>query len=296
MEIVFLGTGAMVPTEKRSQVATLVSIGKENILVDCGEGTQRQFRLAKISPIKLSRILITHWHGDHVVGLPGLLQTMKKGGYVNRLHLYGPKGTSKFFNHMTQSFLFYARPLIHVEEVSGGTVFETEDFIVKAKSVNHSCPCLAYSFIENDKLNIDKTYLKKKGIKSNPLLKDLKEKKDIVIKGEKISWKKATKLVKGRKITFILDTAYTDSVVSFAKDSDILVCEATHMQDLAEKSKKYKHLTSQQAATIAKKSKVKKLVLTHFSQRYTSVNDLLKEAKKVFKNTVCAEDFMKIKL
>jgi ribonuclease Z len=294
MKITFLGTGSMIPTKERNHTSILISYKTENILIDCGEGTQKQFRIAKISPSKITKILITHWHGDHVIGLPGLIQTLEKNEYSKTLEIYGPKGTKKYFKNMFKGFIFKQTIKIKIHEINQGKFFENEDFEIHAIKLEHSCLCLGYSFIEKNKRKINLNYMKKFKLTRHPILKKLQEGKDIEWKGKKIKAKLATTIKKGKKLTIILDTKYTDNAVKLSKNSDILICEATHLDELKEKTEKYKHLTTKQAAKIAKKANVKKLILTHFSQRYKESKNLLKEAKSVFKNTKIAEDFMVI--
>lgn len=296
MQLTFLGTGSMIPTIERNHTSMLLSYKNENILIDCGEGTQKQLRLAKISPAKITRILITHWHGDHILGLPGLLQTLQANEYRKILYIYGPINSKEYLNSLLSGFISNLIINIKLKEITSSIVEETREFQIKSSQLTHNCPCLGYSFIEKDKRNIDIDYLKKFNLTKHPILKQLQQGKDIEWKGIKIEVDKATKIKKGRKITFILDTAPTDNAVELAKDSDILVAESTHLDELKEKSNKYKHLTSKQSALIAKKAKVKKLILTHFSQRYKETSKLLKEAKSIFKNTIAAKDLMKIEI
>ena len=282
----------MIPTKERNHTAILISYKTENILVDCGEGTQKQFRIAKISPAKITKILITHWHGDHVIGLPGLIQTLEKSEYSKTLEIYGPKGTKKYFRNMFRGFIFKQKIKIKFHEITQGKFFENEDFELHAANLEHSCPCFGYSFIEKDKRKINLKYLKKFKLVKHPILKNLQKGRDIEWKGKKIKAKLATTIKKGKKMAIILDTKLTNNAVKLAKNSDLLICEATHLDELKVKTEKYKHLTTKQAAGIAKKAKVKTLILTHFSQRYKGSENLLKEAKSVFKNTKIAEDFM----
>ena len=291
MKITFLGTGSMVPTSERNHTSILLSYKNENILVDCGEGTQRQLRLAKTSTAKITKILITHWHGDHVLGLPGLLQSMYKNHFQGVLEVYGPKGTKSFFDKMLKCFYVDLRMNIKVKEVKNGTFFENRDFLLKSIELNHAVPCVGYSFIEEDKRNINKKYLKKFNLKNNPIIARLKEGKDITWNRKKIKSKNSVVFSKGKKISFILDTGLTNNIIKLARDSDILICESTLSHELEKKAEEYRHLTAKQAGMIAKKSRSKELILTHFSQRYKDVNVLLKEAKSVFKNAKAAEDF-----
>jgi len=296
MELTFLGTASMVPTTERNHSATFLSYNTHGILFDCGEGTQRQFRFAKLKPSKITKILITHWHGDHVLGLPGLLQTMASSGYVGTLELYGPKGSKAFLKKMMSSFKVEAKVKVKVKDVTKGVFFENDDFILEALPTKHSVPGLAFSFTEKDKRKINLKYLKKFGLAKNPILRNLQKGKDIVWQGKKIKADKATILIKGKKVTYITDTKYFDGLVSLALNSDLLICESTLADEFKERAIKCCHMTSSQAASIAKKAKVKKLFLTHFSQRYKSVSLLKQEAKKTFKNVDTAKDFLNVKV
>lgn len=296
MKITFLGTGCMVPTKERNQVAMLLSYKTDNILIDCGEGTQRQMRIKKIKPSKITKILITHWHPDHVLGLPGLLNTMGKDGYNKVLEIYGPKGTKKYIENIHGCFVKQTDVKYRVKEIDEGIFYENEDFKLESFKLNHSCLCLGYNFIEKDKRKINMDYLKKFNVKPGPLLKKLQKGESINHEGKNVDVKKATELKKGKKISIVIDTLPTEKIIKMAKDAEVLICEATHLDDIKEKSEKYKHMTAKQAAEIAKKAKVKKLILTHYSQRYKDIDVIKKEASNVFKNVICSKDFMELTL
>ena len=185
---------------------------------------------------------------------------------------------------------------IKINEINQGEIFKNKDFYVEAKELEHSTKVYGYSFVENDKRKINLSYLKKFELKKHPLLGELQRGNDIVYNNKKIKAKDATILVKGKRLTIITDTRYCDNAVKLAKDSDLLICECTFSKELKDKAKEYCHLTTEDAATIAKKSGSNKLILTHFSQRYPNVDFLVKEAKKIFKNTIDAKDFMKVKI
>jgi ribonuclease Z len=294
MEVMFLGTSGMHPTKDRNLFSVLIRYKSENILLDCGEGTQRQMRIAGFKSPKISKILITHLHGDHINGLPGLLQNLKANQYSKRLEIYGPKGLKYLMNSI---FKIIGEKLdINVVEIKNGIVFKEDDFYVEARELKHSTKVYGYSFIENDKRKMNLDYLKKFGLTKHVLFGDLQRGNDIVHEGKKIKVKDATNLIKGKKLSLIVDTVYCDDCVKLAKDADLLICESTFGSELKDKAKEFKHLTSVDAATIAKKAKVKKLILTHFSQRYGNTDILLNEAKKVFKNSFTAKDFMEIKI
>ena len=291
IKVTFLGTSYNIPTAKRNHTSIFLNYKGENILVDCGEGTQRQFRKAKLNPCKLTRILITHIHGDHILGLPGLMQTLSLSNYNKTLFIYGPKGIKLFIERMMKAFIFELNYNVKVLEVQG-KFFENEDFYLEAKRVVHGVPCNAYSFNEKSKLRIDKTKIKKSGLPSSELMGKLKLGKNVVYKGKKYLAKNLTFMQKGKKISFVLDALFDKKIISFVKESDLLICEATFHSEIKEDAKKKKHLTAEQAGEIAKKSKSKKLLLTHISQRYENdLPKLLKDARKKFKNTSIVHDF-----
>ncbi len=293
IKAIFLGTSDAIPSAERNHTSILLEYKDENILIDCGEGTQRQFRKAELNPNKITRILITHWHGDHTLGIPGLLETLSFSDYNKTLFIYGPKGTKEFMNQVLKTFVFHENFKIEVEEVSG-KFFETEDFYLEAQKMSHGVPCNAYNFIEKDKIRIDKKKLEKTKIQG-PILQKLKQGKDIVFEGKKYPAKNLTYKEGGKKISFVLDTSFNDAIIPFVKNSDLLVCESTFGEELADKAKEYHHLTSKQAGEIAKKSNSKKLILTHISQRYSKDNKaILNSAKKIFKNTTLAKDFDRV--
>ena len=291
IKITFLGTSYALPTAKRNHTAILLNYNGENILVDCGEGTQRQFRKAKLNPCKLTRILITHIHGDHVLGLPGLLETLSLNEYNKTLFIYGPKGIKIFFKNMEKTFRLKPNYKIKIEEVDG-KFFETDDFYLESKKMTHGIPCNAYSFVKKVQIRIDKEKLKKTKLPFSQLLQKLKHGKNVSYQGKKYLAKNLTFMEKGKKVSFILDTSFNKGISTFVNDSDLLICEATFDSKLESKAKEKKHLTSEQAGKIAKESKSKKLILTHISQRYEkNLNKLLNDAKKVFKNSQIANDF-----
>jgi ribonuclease Z len=296
IKITFLGTSASIPTAHRNSTSVLLNYNEENILVDCGEGTQRQFRKARLNPCKLTRVLISHWHGDHILGIPGLLQTLALSDYKKTLFIYGPKGTKTFMKNLFNTFVFREKYSIKIDEVDG-KFFETKDFFLESKKMTHGIPCNAYSFIKKGQIKIDKKKLKKSNLPSGPLLQKLKQGKSIVYKGKKYLAKNLIYREEDKKISFVFDTSMNKRIVPFVKDSDLLICGANFGSELEDKAKEYKHLTAKQAAEIAKKSNSKKLVLTHISQRYDKkLKNLLSDARKIFKNSFLAKDFDVLKI
>lgn len=297
IDIMFLGTSHAVPTKEKNQTSILVRYGSEGILVDCGEGTQRQFKIAGLSPTKITRILISHWHGDHILGLPGLLQTLALGNYSKTLEIYGPRGTKEFMARILNMFVFREKIKVNVHEITEGIFFDNKDFYLEAKKMKHQAPCLAYSFVEKKKFRIDMAALKKVGFKEGPWLKQLQEGKDSKVDGKTVSFKKYTKEVPEKRVSFILDTALNENCLEISKNADLLISEACFLKSEEKLAEEREHLTAEQIANVAKKAKVKKLVITHISQRYDRREKIvLEEAKKIFKNSELAKDFMKISL
>lgn len=295
VSIKFLGTGNAVPTKLRNHTAILVTIGNENILVDCGEGTQRQFMYANLSPTKITKLLVTHWHGDHILGIPGLLQTLAMSEYSKTLHIYGPKGTNYFMNLMSELFKDFKLNL-KVEEITS-TAKSFGQLQIESEEMLHDAATNAYAIILKDRVHLDKKKLKKYKLPNSPILKELQNGRNIVFNGKTIKASSITYREKGKKIAIILDTGMTPNAIQIANNADVLICEATFSKEEEAQAKEYRHLTAEQAATIAKKAKVKKLILTHISQRYEHNTKIIeKEAKKIFKNTSVVKDLDEIKV
>ena len=295
IKVIFLGTSDAIPSAERNHTSILLEYKNEAILIDCGEGTQRQLRKAKLNPNKITKILITHWHGDHVLGLPGLLQTLAFSDYNKTLHIYGPRGTKEFMKAILRTFAFQGKYKINVEEVEN-KFFENNEFYLEAEKMFHGMPCNAYAFVIKGRLRIDKKKLEKTKLKG-PILKKLKEGKDVTYNGRRYLAKNLTYEEHGKKISFVFDTSFNKNIVPFVKNSDLLVCESTFGVELEDKAEKYRHLNVKQTAEIAKKSKSKKLILTHISQRYNkNPKRILDAAKKIFKNSVLVKDLDEIEV
>ena len=294
----FLGTGSAIPTARRNHPAVLLRYKAESVLIDCGEGTQRQFRKAHLNPCKITKILISHWHGDHVLGLPGLLQTMMLNGYNKKLEIYGPKGTSakvrQFFDLLGRK----GQDLdVKVKGVSRGKIVDEGDFYIEVAEMDHDAPAVAYSFVVKEKMRLDKAKLKKMKVPNSPLVGELVKGKTVEIGGKKINGKKLMYKEDARKVVVVMDTRYNEGAVKLAKGADLLISEATYSKEEQEIADEYGHLSSVGAAKIAKKAKVKGLVLMHLSQRYEAIPKvILKEAKEVFKDVIIPEDLDEVEL
>ena len=226
--------------------------------------------------MKISKIFITHFHGDHILGLPGLIQSMNFRGRDKKLTIYGPKG----LNVLKESIfsLGYCKIEFPIEfiEIGSEIVEKTEDYIIKSQEVNHLVPSLAYSIEELKKPR----FLRQKAIELGK-----------IIKPEQVLGPPR----KGRKITYSGDTTPCEEMVELAKDSTLLIHESTYVKEDSDKAEENYHSTSSDAASIAKKSNSKKLILTHISTRYQNTDQLLNEALEIFENTEIAKDLKTIK-
>ena len=300
LRVVFLGTSGAIPTLERSLPAVLVQRGNEQLLFDCGEGVQRQMIRAKAGFHKKMKVFLSHLHGDHVLGLPGLLQTMALMDRTKKVEVYGPEGTVAFLKCVSETLRFGLTFPVEMHEVrDGGVVCSETDYTVEAAWANHVTPSLAYAFLEKPRPG--KFYPEKAtalGVPKGLLWSKLQHGESVavldgrVVKPEEV----AGQARRGRKIVYSGDTRPFKGFAKFATRADLVVHEATFDDALAEKAELDGHSTPSQAALQAKRAKAKMLVLTHVSARYTDAGLLLEQAEKVFPNTVVAEDFMVLEL
>jgi ribonuclease Z len=296
MELTFLGTTCMVPTKERNHTSILLRFNEEGLLFDCGEGTQRQIKIANHKITEVTKLFITHWHGDHVLGIPGLIQSLGSSQYNGKLKIYGPKGTKTYMKNMLKAFVFDNRVDFEVIEVKKGTFIDTDNYKIEAYELEHGITTLGYKFIEKDRRRINIGYIKKEGIPEGPILGKLQKGEEVMYKGKNISPEKATYIVLGKKIAFMFDTGYSKNCFKIAEDSDVLISDATFASTHEEKADLRGHLTGLQAGQIASQSNVKLLILTHFSTRYKTPEEVENDAKLAFSNVRSAYDFMKLKV
>lgn len=300
MKLVFLGTAGMVPTKHRNVQSIYIDYNGEGILLDCGEGTQRQITLAGLNAQKIQKILISHWHGDHVSGLVGIIQTI--GNFAaegKKIKLFGPVGTKKHFHHLMNSCLFETKLEIEIVELKPKgleTFYENDDYLLQVAPLDHSVPCVGYRFVKKERRKILPKKITAVGLAKGPLVGDLQAGKEVVVNGKTIRPEDVSLLEDAHSLAFIFDTKICDACYELADSADVLVSEATFLDELEQKAEETKHLTAKQAAQIASQSGVQKLILTHFSQRYKDVGVLEEDAKKLYENVICAYDFMKYTL
>jgi len=300
LKVVFLGTAGSVPTPKRSLPAVLIQRNGEQIMFDCGEGTQRQMMKAKTGFHRKMKVFVTHMHGDHILGLPGLLQTMALLDREKKLDVYGPSGIKRFLEDIRETVQFVLTFPVEIHEIyEAGVVCEEPEYAVQAVWANHVIPSLAYALVEKPrpgKFNPEKA--KALGIPEGTLWSKLQHGHEVKLRNGRVVKPEDVlgPLRPGRKIVYTGDTRPFKGFVKFAAGADLLIHDATLDDVLAERAEEDGHSTPDQAAKHAKKAKVKQLVLTHVSARYDDVSILLEQARKIFKNTQMAEDFMEIEI
>lgn len=300
LEVIFLGTGSAAPTPERWHPSVALRYEGEVMLFDCGEGAQMRLHEAGISPVKVDRIFVTHWHGDHFFGLPGLLYSMAMDKRTRTVEIYGPAGTKKLMRHI----LALGPPLgfpVLVKEINAKKkakiVCTGDGYQILSVNSTHQVPSVAYCFHEFDRAKVSPELLEKAGLPSGNYLRRLKElKTPVSIKGRTIRPEDILVVKKGRKIVYTGDTTERPEIEALAKEADLLIHEATFLSDMKQKAHDYKHSTAAGAATLAGRANVKKLVLMHFSKRYRDTAPILREAKAVFGNTIIANDLMRLKI
>ncbi len=286
----------MVPTKERNQMGVLLSYKTHGILFDCGEGIQRQLKIADERITKVTKILISHWHSDHVLGIPGLIQTLSASEYPHTLEIYGPKGTKKRIEKMFEAFVFDREIDIIIKEIKDGIFFENEDFTIEALPLEHGIDCLGFRFAEKPKRKMNLALLKKQGVPDGPLVGELQKGNSVTIGSRRIAPDDVSSTVPGKSMSYVTDTRLCTNCYTLAKNADILICESTYGSKLKEKADEHFHMTAQEAALLASKANAKKLILAHFSARYKTTDELLEEAKTYFDSVVCAYDLLRVKI
>lgn len=300
LRVVFLGTAGSIPTPQRSLPAIAVQRKGEVILFDCGEGTQRQMVRAGTSFHRKTKVFITHMHGDHVLGLPGLFQTMSLLDREKKLEVYGPPGIKMFVETTQQTVQFTRTFPIKVSEIENAHIIcDEKEYEVHAIQVNHVIPSLAYALTEKTrpgKFHPEKALAL--GVPEGSLWSKLQHGSAVeLLNGRVVNPEEVLGPPRsGRKIVYTGDTRSVKKLAEFAENADLLIHEATFDDELEEKAREDGHSTPSQAAETAKKAETKRLVLTHISARYRDSSLLLEQAKKVFPRVDVAEDFMEISI
>ncbi len=293
IKITFLGTSGSTPTKERSLPGVSIEYDGSVYLFDCGEGVQRQLMLYSINPSRIRCIFITHMHGDHVIGVAGLIRTLALNKRTEPLHIYVPEGEQEKLRPLVDFDRAYIPYRIVIVGVKSGRVASGRGFTVSALRLRHSVPTYGYVFKEDGRHRFNKARCIKLGIKGS-MFSDLERKGAIMVGKKKVRLEDVSDYAEGRKVAYITDTRPVSGAAMAASGADIMIHEATYADSLKALAKERMHSTAFESAGVANKAKAKKLVIFHMSARYKKPDDLLKDARRAFRNTSVAYDGMVI--
>lgn len=291
-DLIILGCSSQQPTRFRNHGAYLFRWNEEGLLFDPGEGTQRQFIFANVAPPVVTRIFISHFHGDHCLGLGSILMRLNLDKVTHPIHCYYPASGKKYFDRLRFGTIYHET--IHVVEhpVSApGIVHDDGKFKIEAAFLDHGVENIGWRITEPDSIKFDKAKLDEFGIKG-PLVRELQAKKHLNVKHQIVNLEDVSWIRKGDSIAIIIDTRFCQNALNLAKNARMVLCESTYLEEHHDLAYKHYHLTARQAATIAKEAGANELILTHFSARYINLRSFEVEARAVFPNTHVAEDFL----
>lgn len=289
-DLIILGCSSQQPTRKRNHGAYLIRWNGEGLLFDPGEGTQRQFIFANVAPTCVNRIFISHFHGDHCLGLGSMLMRLNLDKVAHPVHCYYPQSGQVYFDRLRHGTIYHQTIQIIEHPIKEqGVVIEDEHFCIEAFYLTHGVDNLGWRITEPDILKFDKSKLAAAGVKGSDV-RLLEEKGEIQIGGKRIRLKDVSEVRPGVVLAVAIDTLPCQAVVDLASGAKLFLCESTYLEAHRELAEKHHHLTAKQAAELAKAAGVEMLVLTHFSARYQEEEDFAREAKSIFPNTIAAED------
>jgi ribonuclease Z len=299
LRIIFLGTGGSLPTRNRNPSAVLVNRKGELILFDCGEGTQQQMMRAKTGMMSLSSIFISHFHADHFLGIPGLIQTMSFMGRKEPLTIYGPENTKEFTELFKALGYFNLKYEIRGVQLKPGEIVDKGEYVIQALETDHSIPSFGYALIEKPRpgrFNREKAI--ELGISPGPLFSKLQRGNSIEIDGKIIRPEDVMGVSRsGRTIVYSGDTRPCKSVLEVSRGADLLIHDGSFADEMADWAEESKHSTAGEVAALAKEAGVRNLILTHISSRYTDDSEpVLSDSKKIFENVIIAEDLMEVEV
>jgi len=294
VRLVFLGTSAGTPSRERNLAAVAMVMDGRALLFDCGEGTQQQILRSSVRAGAIEAIFVSHMHGDHLYGLPGLLATMSLHGRGEPLDVYGPPRVAQYLRGVYDAS--YARTAfdLTIHAVDDGAVIARDGYDVHVRLLDHTAPCFGYGVVEHDhpgKFDVD--HARSLGVPPGPLFRTLQHGADVTLDDGRVV--RSADVVgpprSGRRIAYCTDTRPCRAAVELARGAHVLVHEATYGDDMRSEAGERGHSTAAEAAGVARDAGVQRLILTHVSPRYTDASPLLAEARAVFAETELAADF-----
>jgi len=290
-DLIVLGTSSQQPTRKRNHGAYLFRWNDEGLLFDPGEGTQRQFIFANIAPPVVTRMFISHFHGDHCLGVGSMLMRLNLDKVTHPIHCYYPASGKKYFDRLRYGTIYHENISVieHPVEPPGGIVHDDGHFRVEAQFLKHGTDNIGWRVTEPDSVRFNREKLKKYGV-AGPAVKKLEKQGWITVDGENVRLEDVSTIRKGESIAVVLDTRPCEAAVQLATDARLFICESTYLSTEHHLATKHKHLTAKEAAQIALKANANTLILTHFSARYLDTKDFECEAREIFAKTHAAND------
>lgn len=293
LELIVLGTASQVPTRDRNHNGYLLRWGAEGFLFDPGEGTQRQLTHAGVAPSAITRICITHLHGDHCLGLPGVVQRLTLDQLDRPVDLYYPAAGEAHIDALLSGSVHAPGAEVRRHPLLGDETLDLGGLALTARPLRHRTDTLGYRVEEPDGRRMVPERLLQRGI-SGPDVGRLQRDGSLEVAGATVTLDEVSAPRQGRRFAFVMDTGVCDAAVALARDVDLLVAEATFLEPEAELAERYLHLTAAQAAGIATRAGARRLVLTHFSQRYPDLDEHAEEAGAIHDDVVVARDLDRI--
>jgi len=289
-KFIAFGTSSQVPGRTRNQGGYLLRWDDQGFLFDPGEGTQRQMIFAGVSVSEITKIFITHFHGDHCLGLAGIIQRLSLDRVPQEIEIYYPGSGQVYFESLKNAAIYFDAARLKQCPVSGsGRIFEDDRFVIQAGELDHIKDTYGYSIREKDTYTLNPSKLDDFGIKGKDIGK-LKTQGRLENHGRTVCLDDVGQVLPGQAFAFVMDTRPCKNAAELARGVDMLVCESTYLEEHVKIAQEYGHLTASQAASIARDAAVKRLVLTHFSQRYETTEGFVKEAKAIHPDVVAAHD------
>jgi len=292
IDVVFLGTGGSLPTKERGLPCVALRRDGELLMFDCGEGTQRQMMHAGLGFNRSTIIMISHLHGDHVLGLPGLIQTMSSLARDKPLDIVGPKGLSRLFKSLYGTLGFASTFQVRLTELNPGARLRRNGYSVSTALAKHDITCLAYALEEGERpgrFHPDRA--RKLGVPEGPLWKALQQGKSVKVDAGQVAPRQVVDPPRrGLKVVYAIDTRPCVGVRSLARRADLLIHDGGFAEDRRDKAREYFHSTAREAATLAKSASCHKLALVHISAVTRDDSILSREAKRVFRNSIVPKD------
>ena len=293
IKVIALGTGGSAPSKERGLPSIALVYNGELFLFDCGEGTQMQMLKYGVNAYKTKAVFISHVHGDHVIGIAGLIRTLALNNRADPLDIFVPKGHEEAVRKLVTFDRAKINYAVNVKGIGNGLVYKGRGFHINAFPLNHSVETKGYVFEEEPRMRFDKELCKKLGIKGT-MFRDLIENGKVTANGKMVLINRVAKQGIGKKVVYASDTRPSESTVKAAKNADLLIHESSYADSEKKLAAERKHSTAAEAASVAKKARVKRLLLTHISARYKNAKTIQKEAASIFRSADMAFDGMAI--